>query len=559
LADAEGRLPAQIPARLHQRYVVGAYDLAVEPAVRESFGGDPNKDRILVPISVRNRAAVDVALNKGLITAYVADGGGERHEGKELLKGAEDRATGLNLAPGQTVTARIQFVVPSAFTPTVLSLSSSSGRASGHRYQFDLSASGGMAGSQVLGKYIPGETRSPSAPSATGSPATAPTTAGTAAPREIYTAPTVTLEDAARTREAEILGATTSGSEPAPAAPAPGTSAAVLSAPERGFDGARDVLTPGTVDTNSSGELTVIQEERTLADEGVQFAPLPETVRVEPVTRSGAIDFRRFTVGDPIAGSSGGDSPYLYTYWFRGRLGETNGAPSIFIFDDQIYYFGGYAIGVMEDWARKGQARDITNAAGRHVFNDLKPYEIYGGVVVVMDWEPGSSALRKARASAINNVLNTRWSRVVSGTQQYNFTSQDGNDGQKIIDESLARLNREFLYELSEAVRPEAEKNRDNASEENEDRYVDTVACFWVNLPGSDATLLQPAQVKDRLLQSITDSWQRYYAREYVRPPGNHSLPLYQHRAGNLKSGYITTGRIGPTYQISTGVELAGN
>jgi hypothetical protein len=165
-----------------------------------------------------------------------------------------------------------------------------------------------------------------------------------------------------------------------------------------------------------------------LADEGVQFAPLLETVRVEPLTRSGAIDFRRFTVGDPVADSSGGDSPYLYTYWFRGRLGE-----------------------------------------------------------------------------------------------------------------------------------PEAEKNRDNAAEENEDRYVDTVACFWVNLPDSDASSLQPAQVKDRLLQSITDSWRRYYASEYVRPPGNHSLPLYQHRAGNLKTGYITSGRMGPTYQISTGVELAGN
>jgi hypothetical protein len=51
--------------------------------------------------------------------------------------------------------------------------------------------------------------------------------------------------------------------------------------------------------------------------------------------------------------------------------------------------------------------------------------------------------------------------------------------------------------------------NRDNSAEENVDRFLSTVACFWVILPVSVASSLQPGQLLDRVLQSITDSWRR--------------------------------------------------
>jgi Concanavalin A-like lectin/glucanases superfamily len=83
-----------------------------------------------------------------------------------------------------------------------------------------------------------------------------------------------------------------------------------------------------------------------------------------------------------------GDEYYLVTYKVRGFRGK---GTRVFTFDPQRQIM---PLATGENWAKKNLQFSIPQAAGRLVFNNLKPFEIYGFVAVLM--EANKNTLKEA-------------------------------------------------------------------------------------------------------------------------------------------------------------------
>lgn len=333
LAGPDGGLPEMIPAALGRRYVVGAYDLSVTAVERQAITGDQRNEQIVVPLVIHNRLDEDWRLDRGLIPAYVTDANGERHELRTLWKGDSDTAATLRLAPGQTVTVRLHFVVPKAFQPAQLALFSRSGRGQSHRLVISLGplVTIGRMGN-VLGKYEPMPGSTPTA-----SPGSAGVPAATGFPTTNTTA---------------IAGSV----EPPTNRP--------LTFPEGGSPTATTTTT------------TTTPEEPP--------APAPAPLRA-PV-RHAVFELQTMTITRQHENQ--GDEYYLVTYPFRGLRGAGD---RIYTFNAtrQIR-----RILPEENWARNNGQFQIPADAGRIEFRDLQPYEVYGFVAVVMEADGNTDAER---------------------------------------------------------------------------------------------------------------------------------------------------------------------
>lgn len=363
LAGPDGNLPEMIPAQFGRRYVVGAYDLQVEAAERRSTDGNAREEQIVVPVSIHNRVSDDWRLDRGMLPAYVTDANGERHELRTLWKAESDTPASLNLAPGQTVTVRLHFVVPASFQPSQLALLSRSGRGPSHRLMFAL---GPLVSAEaigpVLGKYDPATTGSGGATGIT------PTSPGFTPNRP----PEVAIAESAARIHEETFGSTSGDPASTPTYSTTGPDLSGLEAPvnrplefPEGGTGAAATPTPAE------------EEAATTASAPFQAKVRHATFDLQSMT---------FTRGHENAG----DEYYLVTYAFRGLRGAGD---RIVVFDASRQI---RPLLPGENWAGAGKTVQIPADVGRLDFRDLQPYEVYGFVAVVMEADGNTEAERSA-------------------------------------------------------------------------------------------------------------------------------------------------------------------
>lgn len=366
LAGPDGNLPEMIPAQFGRRYVVGAYDLQVEAAERRAMDGNARDELIVVPVSIHNRVSDDWRLDRGMLPAYVTDANGERHELRTLWKAESDTPASLNLAPGQTVTVRLHFVVPAAFQPSQLALLSRSGRGPSHRLMFPLGPLvGADAIGPVLGKYDPAATGSGGATGGSGIASTSPVFTPTRPPEADI------AESAARIHK-ETFGSTSREPASTPAYSPTGPDLSGLEAP---------VSRPLEFPEGGTGAAAT-------TDPAEEDAATTASAPFQAKVRHATFDLQSMTFTREH--ENAGDEYYLVTYAFRGLRGAGD---RIVVFDASRQI---RPLLPGDNWAVNGKTVQIPGDVGRLEFRDLQPYEVYGFVAVVMEADGNTEAERAA-------------------------------------------------------------------------------------------------------------------------------------------------------------------
>jgi Concanavalin A-like lectin/glucanases superfamily len=142
-----------------------------------------------------------------------------------------------------------------------------------------------------------------------------------------------------------------------------------------------------------------------------------------------------------------GDEYYLVTYKLRGFRGKGN---RVFTFDPERQI---QPLATGENWAKKNLQFSIPQAAGRLVFNNLKPFEIYGFVAVVM--EANKNTLKEAEyafgfgeyknEAGVLEVISSAFARAVpNDARQPDYDDMTCNNIKRIFDVNYNGIETHF-------------------------------------------------------------------------------------------------------------------
>jgi len=167
------------------------------------------------------------------------------------------------------------------------------------------------------------------------------------------------------------------------------------------------------------------------------------------------------------------DQPYVIVFRFRGRIGASDNPANVFVFDDQMGFIAPGA------WAKQGESRTVPRKLGLSSFPQVKPFEIYGTVMVVIEHDATGARGRRQVASLINQHLLDRWTRLMSRRNSLSFTDMSRKN-------VLAQTDHlKTVYDVMiKGLRKGVKDSMGKIPGLNSDEYMDVLPMFWMNVPG---------------------------------------------------------------------------
>jgi hypothetical protein len=195
-----------------------------------------------------------------------------------------------------------------------------------------------------------------------------------------------------------------------------------------------------------------------------------------------------------------GDEYYLVTFLLRGRLGE---GPRIATFD---YSKQVWPLGSGDNWAEKDRVFTIPQGAGRIRFEDLKPFEVYGFVGVLMEANNNSVQERTwafgfgefQNESGVTEVVQSAFDRAVPRESQApDYSDTSCSNVMKIFFENIEGLTRQFGdYRLRNSGLSSAIQDAidEPLKRSGRDIFDGAMWSFYMNVPGGDRCISYPTE-----------------------------------------------------------------
>ena len=182
----------------------------------------------------------------------------------------------------------------------------------------------------------------------------------------------------------------------------------------------------------------------------------------------------------------------------RGRRG-TDDRIHIFDYVDQVW-----PIMAGDNWAEKGLEFSIPQSAGRLIFSDIKPFEVYGFVAVLMEANNSSIAERTAafgfgefqNEQGVVEIIASAFERAVprnTGTPDYGDTSCA--NVQYIFNENYQGIAIQFgNHELRNAGLSKTIQDVIDVPLKGSggDYFDGAIWAFYMNVPGGDTCIPSP-------------------------------------------------------------------
>lgn len=215
---------------------------------------------------------------------------------------------------------------------------------------------------------------------------------------------------------------------------------------------------------------------------------------------------------------SSGDEPYFLQFTFSGVLGDSNAAWSLGVLEDKPLRTGG------ANWL---DSRRTYSLGDRHLYEwyDLKPYEIYGVVLLVMEDDSSEAGEIEDYAGRVFGYLKERWKQTIEMADAPDV-SDDTTETQRRYAQACQRVVERF-HGGPEGVQPirtlAADIGEDEFSGdfEDDDDFMDALVMVWVNMP-TDAA------------KGVLSGYQNFYR------PGEHTQTIndYSPALGGLTEFY---------------------
>jgi hypothetical protein len=195
-----------------------------------------------------------------------------------------------------------------------------------------------------------------------------------------------------------------------------------------------------------------------------------------------------------------GDEYYFVTYQLRGFRGKGD---RIFTFEanDQIW-----PVVAGENWAKENQSFTIPQGAGRMIFEDLQPFEVYGFVAVVMEANANTQDERESAFGfgefenevGATEVVSAAFERAIPREPNFlpDYSDTSCANVLEVLDENESGLGAHFgdftlrNSGLSKAIQDAIEVPLERP---NPDVFDGAIWGFYMNLPGGSACLTTQA------------------------------------------------------------------